>query len=164
MVLARVHRWDVFGTLTWSSVPSTLGGTKLLFAHLYGVSRSMGVPFRRLLWAVREERGEHTDRLHLHVLLGGFQYPPNVSDCFRLNSAWGSLPRCGWARHHIFNRSLNGVAYIVKCLSKEGTEGGDWYESGKFGSGSKLVLSDSVYRCVGGRRIGVLAPVSLALA
>lgn len=51
----------------------------------------------------------------------------------------------GMARVSIFDPTLNGEGYIVKCLG-EISDLGDVYESSKFGGDCELMPSKSVYR------------------
>ena len=51
----------------------------------------------------------------------------------------------GFARVREFNPQLNGVDYVTKCLGYE-LNGGDAYESAKFGGGTcDLMLSRAVW-------------------
>jgi len=133
---------------------------KLLFAFLYETAKMAGIPFRRLVWATRHEFGEKTGREHYHWLIGAAEWTPTLSDMFRLNALWDSLPKCGFSRNHAFDPRLCGVEYVTKCLSglalRDGL-GGDFYEGSKFTfRGAEVTLSNSLARAVGGRRVVVL--------
>lgn len=156
-IIAKYSGWQVFGSLTFrGEVPKLRQAERLMFCYLYKVARLSRVPFGKLVWVTRRELGEKTKRLHYHVLIGGLGQTPNVGLMFVLNQTWNKAPRCGFARHHIFNPLLNGVEYCTKCLSGVGTEGGDFYESQKFGfDGSELMLSNSLFRVIGGHRVVV---------
>lgn len=158
-ILVRYHSWRVFGTGTWSgSVPKEGLQRKVVFGFLYQTARLADLPFRKLVFALRHEMGEKTGREHLHWLIGSSEWSPSLSDCFRLNKLWESFPRAGMSRNHLFDARLNGIEYVTKCLSGSAfrdTLGGDFYEAGKFG-GSEVTLSNSLVRCVGGRRVCVL--------
>jgi len=159
MVLCRYRNWGVFGTGTWSStvVPNANQQRKLTFAFLYETADLAGIPFRRLVWALRHERGEQFGREHYHWLIGSAEWKPTLADMFRLNALWDSLPKCGFSRNHQFDARLNGVEYVTKCLSGSALRdglGGDFYEGSKFTNrGSEVTLSNSLVRAVGGRRI-----------
>jgi len=152
--LARCRDWKVFATLTWkgASVPSPVTQRKMLFAHLYRVAKLQKIPFRRLLWAVRQEKGEKTGRQHYHVLIGWRGPKATIGHCFTLNSNWTKLPKCGWARHFVYNPGQDAVGYITKGLS--GCFGGNRldesnYEAGKFGwDSSEVTLSEAFVRLV----------------
>ena len=162
IVLSRYRCWRVFGTGTWSStvVPSPIVQRKLLFAFLYETAKMAGIPFGRLVWATRHERGEQFGREHYHWLIGAKEWTPSLSDMFRLNELWDRQPRCGYARNHLFDPRLNGVEYVTKSLSGSAGRdslGGDFYEGSKFAlSGAEVTLSNSLGRSVGGRRVVAL--------
>lgn len=153
--LARCRDWKLFVTLTWSGEPPTSAGQRrLLFAHLYRIARTYRIPFRRLLWVVRQENGEQTNRPHYHVLIGWRGEKATISQCFTLNSLWQKTARsCGWARHYVYNPGEDCVNYITKGLS---TGLGDFrlaesnYEAGKFGwSKNDVTLSAALVRLIG---------------
>lgn len=153
--ISRFRGWQYFGTLTFAQpVPGLAASRKLVFAHLYRAAKLLKSPFSRLVWVLRAEHGEKTGRLHYHFLLGAGTLKPNLGLCFTLNNNWEKLPRCGIARHRIFDKSQNGAEYVVACLSGEDTAGADFYESMKFGTqGSDVTLSNSLCRVIGGRRV-----------
>ena len=155
--LARFSAWHYFCSLTYCGVePSESVARKLVFAHLYRTARLLDTPFRGLAWVLRVERGERTGRLHYHALIGGARKTPCLSLCFRLNALWDALPRCGHARHRLFDYHQNGASYVASCLSSEGTLGADFYESKKFGTvGCDVTLSNSLVRAIAGRKSDV---------
>lgn len=159
IILSRYRCWRVFGSGTWSSpvVPGPNVQRKLLFAFIYETAKMAGIPFRRLVWATRHEFGEKTGREHYHWLIGAEEWKPTLSDMFRLNALWDSLPKCGFSRNHQFDQRLNGVEYVTKCLSGSALRdslGGDFYEGSKFSlRGAEVTLSNALARSVGGRRI-----------
>lgn len=160
-LLSRYRDWRCFSTLTWSGqTPSAVAQKKLLFSYLYETKYVTGIPFSRLVWCSRHELGEVGGREHYHLLLGSNDWIPTLGQMFQLNQLWDSLPRCGFARHYIFDQSLNGVGYVTKCLTSRSTKdrrAADSYESGKFGHAeSQVTLSNSFGRLIGGRRVGVL--------
>jgi hypothetical protein len=153
--LARCRDWKVFVTLTWSGEPPTSAGQRrLLFAHLYRISRTFRIPFRRLLWVVRQEQGEKTLRPHYHALIGWRGEKASIGQCFALNSDWQKISRsCGWARHYVYNPGEDAANYITKGLS---VGLGDFrlaesnYEAGKFGwSQNDVTLSAALVRLIG---------------
>lgn len=157
-IMCSYRHWGIFGSLTFGvAIPSAGACRKQVFAHLYDSAKLLRVPFRRLVWAIRQEHGERGGRLHYHVLIGSYQANITPGHCFTLNSMWENRRGCGFARHHVFDKSLQGVAYVTKCLTGDSTVAGDFYESAKFGfESSDLTLSDSLLRVVGGRRVCVL--------
>lgn len=148
--IGRYQRWQFFVSLTFAGAePTETCARKLVFAHLYRTARLLRVPFGRLVWVLRVERGERLGRLHYHALIGGGVIKPTISHCFRLNALWDSLPRCGFARHRLYDGTQNGLAYVASCLSIQGSSGADFYESQKFGHyGTDVTLSASLVRCV----------------
>lgn len=161
--LSRYRDWRVFGTGTFSGrIPSETAQRKLVFAFLYEAAKIVEIPFGRLVWCTRRERGELGLRVHYHWLIGAVEWTPCLAECFMLNKAWDDLPRCGFSRNHIFNPALNGVEYITKCLSAPNaaqpvSSGGDYYEGEKFShGGAEVTLSNSLVRVVGGCRVRAL--------
>jgi len=152
--LARCGDWKVFATLTWKGAtpPPSTSQRKLLFAHLYRVARLQKIPFRHLLWVARKERGEKTHRPHYHVLLGWRGDNATIGDCFTLNSFWNRLPKCGFARHFVYNAGQDAVGYITKGLSGclgETRLGASNYEARKFGwSENEVTLSEAFMRLI----------------
>lgn len=157
-IMCAYRHWQVFGSLTFGvAIPPPVACRKQVFAQLYDSAELLGVPFRRLVWAIRQEHGERGGRLHYHVLIGTGETTATLTHCFQLNSMWEKRRGCGFARHHQFDQRLNGVDYVTKCLTRRDTLAGDSYESAKFGfDGSELTLSDSLHLVVGGRRVRVL--------
>lgn len=152
-VIARYGAWQYFCSLTFGGAePSQTCSRKLVFAHLYRVSRLLKVPFGRLVWTLRVERGERFGRLHYHALIGGGVVKPTIGVCFQLNALWDSLPKCGFSRHRLYDGSQNGLAYVTTCLGIPGSTGADFYESQKFGArGTDVTLSAALCRVVGDR-------------
>lgn len=162
IILSRCRLWRVFGTGTWSSpvVPGALQQRRLLYAFLYETAKMAGIPFGRLVWATRHERGEQFGREHYHWLIGAREWNPTKADMFRLNHLWDSLPRCGFSRNYAFDQKLNGVEYVSKCLSSSDTRdtvGAGFYETAKFAHcATDVTLSNALLRLVGGKRVRVL--------
>ena len=137
--LARIG-WQFFGTLTFKQerLPERVR-LAMWFAFARITAGKSQVHFRRLLWVLRQERGERFGRRHFHYLIGGL--PPGTvhpGECFAQMATWEKVGG-GMARVYVFDQSLNGLDYIAKCL-----DAGLAYETGKFGSGdSDLTLSHS---------------------
>jgi len=69
--LARIQ-WDFFATLTFAgNVPRTQIAYGLAFRWLQELAKVCGVPYKRLLIALRGEEGEKNGRFHFHCLVGG---------------------------------------------------------------------------------------------
>jgi hypothetical protein len=75
--LQKVH-WQFFGTLTFKSekLPERIR-LGMYFALIRRVCRWQKVPWRKCLWALRQESGEITGRLHFHFLLAGLPLSPS---------------------------------------------------------------------------------------
>src|ERR1035437_4303914 len=69
--LQRVH-WQFFGSLTFKSVkvPERVR-VSMFFALVRCLCRWHKVPFRKCVWALRQEPGEISGRLHFHFLIAG---------------------------------------------------------------------------------------------
>jgi len=139
--------------------------TTALFAWLRAAADSAGVPFEKLIWAMRAEEGGKTGRLHFHVLLAGLPRlqsgKRNVrSWCWMMIHAWKRL--CPYfaecevgkdllgesiretldvgARVEVvpFDSALPGVAYVLKA--------GQAWEMAKFGwSLDTVTLSRNIH-------------------
>lgn len=165
--LSRCSDWKVFATLTWDGVtpPPSTSQRKLLFAHLFRIARFQKIPFRRLLWVVRQEYGEKTFRPHYHVLFGWRGPRANIGQMFTLNSFWTKLPKAGFARHFVYNPGKDAVGYIMKglsgCLPEQRLEASN-YEAAKFGwSENEVTLGEAFIRLIGrsmNRRLGAEGP------
>lgn len=147
-VLNRI-RWQFFGTLTFKS--ERLSQRKryhMWYAFLRQSARHFRLPFHRLLWVLRDERGESTGRAHFHFLLAGLDRRNlNPSSCFWLMHQWEQL-RGGMARVSVFDPRLNGGSYILKDLAfNDSTLGGGFYESARFGcEACQLTIANSVWK------------------
>ena len=131
----------------------------MVFALLRKIAKPLRVHFKDVLWVLRLEDGELTNRRHFHVLIAGLpEYHVTIKSCFALMRTWEGLGG-GIARCRIFDPRLAGVDYILKCLTdgdwdqertgnQVGTtlDGANKYELGKFGSETvqQLTLSQSV--------------------
>ena len=69
--LARIQ-WDLFATPTFKGpVPRSNIAYGMAFRWLQEVAKDCGVPYKRLLIALRGEEGEKNGRFHFHCLVGG---------------------------------------------------------------------------------------------
>src|SRR5262245_22007392 len=143
--LARV-RWDVFGTLTFRSVPSTKIAYGRAWALMRRAAELVQRPYSQLLLALRAELGEMTGRFHFHFLLGGTQTCNAITLAHQLEHRWfGLLGQGAISKCRAYDRSRAGVAYVTKCLTK-GTWGANDYELRKFNLADTVTLSRSVFR------------------
>lgn len=134
---------------------------RLLFAHLYRTARTVRIPFHNLLWVVRQERGEKFGRPHYHALIGWKGDRANIGQCFALNSFWNRLPKCGFARHFVYEPGQDAVGYITKglsgCLSDQGRDylAASNYEASKFGlDWNEVEFSKALLRSIGRQQDG----------
>lgn len=145
--LARV-RWDVFGTLTFRSVPSPKKAYGRAWALMRQAAELVQRPYSQLLIALRAEHGELTGRFHFHYLLGGTQTRNTITLAHQLEHRWfglfgqGAISKC-----RPYDRSRAGVAYVTKCL-QAGTWGANRYELKKFDGADTVTLSRSVFRVI----------------
>lgn len=101
------------------------------FALARKACKNYGTYFPTSLWCLRQEAGEATGRKHFHFLFGGLPRKAiTEATCFALMAQWEKLGG-GMARVRVFNRALNGVGYVTKCLGA--SVGADVYEMNKFG-------------------------------
>lgn len=151
-IIQRYEAWGYFCSWTFQGrEPSLPAARSLVFAHLRRCANLFEIPFHRLAWAIRRERGEKFGRMHYHGLIGG---PVKVSrsHCFILNDTWEKLHTlCGMSRHRVFDHRMNGADYIAKCLSLGGDFGANHYEMSKFAKADELTLSVSLLNAVGCR-------------
>ena len=145
--LARL-RWDVFGTLTFRSVPTPKRAYGRAWALMRRAAELVQRPYSRLLIALRAEHGELTGRFHFHFLLGGTQTRNEITLAHQLEHLWyglfgqGAISKC-----RPYDRSRAGVAYVTKCLGQK-TWGANRYELGKFNLADTVTLSRSVFRVI----------------
>jgi hypothetical protein len=138
--------WQFFGTLTFKSVrlPERVR-LAMFFALVRRLCRWFKVPFRRCVWALRQEPGEIGGRLHFHVLIAGL--PPEavqVATCMSIKAQWERIGG-GMARVREYDSRQQGLEYTLKCLNM--TNGGaNLYEVGKFShSADEVMLSNSIW-------------------
>ncbi len=141
--LARI-RWDVFGTLTFRSVPSPKRAFGRAWAHLHQAAELVERPYSQLLIALRAELGEMGGRFHFHYLLGGTWARNSITLAHQLEHRWfGMFGQGAIAKCRAYDRSRAGVAYVTKCLS-QGTWGANEYELRKYNLADTVTLSRSV--------------------
>ena len=126
------HRWQFFGSMTWRACHLKAEGVrrKMQFEFLRKISSMSGVAWHQLEWVIREEFGEHTDRLHWHFLLNGL--PPGMvrsSTCMFLMGFYEGIGG-GMARIRTYDDRLSAASYMVKGLDGGGANS---YEVNKFG-------------------------------
>ena len=145
--LARVRR-DVFGTLTFRSVPSPKRAYGRAWAHLRHAADLSGQPYSRLLITLRAELGEMMGRFHFHYLLGGTNTRNEITLAHQLEHHWfGMFGQGAIAKCRAYDHSRAGVAYVTKCLTV-GTLGANEYELRKFNLADTVTLSSSVLRVI----------------
>jgi len=146
--------WQLFATLTFKSENlSDAVRLKMFFTLMRKQAKHFGVHFKSTIWCLRSERGEATGRKHLHALIAGF--PPHAqttATCFSFMRIWESLGG-GMARVSLYSPLLDGVGYVLKgCAAEHQRAGGDFYEAKKFGGTCDVMLSESVFKVIEGRR------------
>jgi len=145
--LARLQ-WDVFGTLTFRSVPSTKRAFGRAWAHLHHAAELSERPYSKLLIALRPELGELGGRFHFHYLLGGTQTRNEITLAHQLEHHWFGLSGQGAiAKCRAYDHSRAGVEYVTKCLT-EGTVGKNEYELRKFNLSDSVTLSRSIFKVI----------------
>lgn len=145
--LARI-RWDVFGTLTFRSVPSPKRAFGRAWAHMHQAAEIVGRPYSQLLIVLRAECGEMMGRFHLHYLLGGTWARNEITLAHQLEHRWyGLFGQGAIAKCRAYDHSRAGVAYVMKCLT-EGTWGANEYELRKFNLADTVTPSRSVIRVI----------------
>jgi hypothetical protein len=146
--------WQLFASLTFKSAKlADAVRMKMFFALMRKQAENFGVHFKKTIWCLRTEAGEATGRLHFHVLIAGFpQHAATTATCFSFMKIWEKLGG-GMARVTIYSPSLDGVGYVLKgCEAEYHRTGGDYYETQKFGKHCDVMLSESVFRVLAGRR------------
>lgn len=147
-------KWQFFASLTFKSEKLTDAvRVKMFFALMREQADNFGVHFKKTIWCLRTESGEATGRIHHHALIAGF--PPHArtaASCFAFMKIWEQLGG-GMARVHVYSPLLDGVGYVLKgCEAKWKRAGGDFYETRKFGGRCDVMLSESIFRVIEGRR------------
>jgi hypothetical protein len=145
ITLARIQ-WDIFATLTFAGerVPRANLAYGLAFRWLQELAKNCGVPYNRLLIALRGEEGEANGRFHFHCLVGG-TLTRNYHTLQR-QAEWLWKIQTGGARVDVrqYDRSLAGADYVCKCL------GANAYELNKYSFANTVTLSASVIRLIAG--------------
>jgi hypothetical protein len=145
--LARI-RWDIFGTLTFRSVPPSKIAYGRAWAFMRQAAELVQRPYSQLLIALRAEFGEMTGRFHFHFLLGGTQTRNAITLSHQLEHLWfGLFGQGAMSKCRVYDRSRAGVAYVTKCLGTL-TQGANEYELGKFNLADTVTLSRSVFRVI----------------
>jgi hypothetical protein len=154
ITLARIQ-WDIFATLTFAgTVPRTQIAYGLAYRWLQELAKVCGVPYKRLLIALRGEEGEFKGRFHFHCLVGGTATRNYHTLCHQAEHLWKIST--GGARVEVrqYDRALAGAEYVCKCL------GANQYEVDKYAFANAVTLSASVGRLItslderGDRRCG----------
>ncbi len=146
--------WQLFASLTFKSAKlADAVRMKMFFALMRKQAENFGVHFKKTIWCLRTEAGEATGRLHFHALIAGFpKHAATTATCFSFMKIWEQLGG-GMARVTIYSPSLDGVGYVLKgCETEYQRTGGDYYETQKFGKRCDVMLSESVFRVLAGRR------------
>jgi hypothetical protein len=146
--------WQLFASLTFKSAKLADGvRMKMFFALMRKQAENFGVHFKQTIWCLRTEAGEATGRLHFHALIAGFpEHAVTTATCFSFMKLWEKLGG-GMARVSVYSPSLDGVGYVLKgCEEEYQRLGGNYYETQKFGKRCDVMLSESVFRVVAGRR------------
>jgi hypothetical protein len=146
--------WQLFASLTFKSEKLADGvRMKMFFALMRKQAENFGVHFKKTIWCLRTEAGEATGRLHLHALIAGFpEHAVTTATCFSFMRIWEQMGG-GMARVTVYSPSLDGVGYVLKgCEAEYQRVGGDYYETQKFGKRCDVMLSESVFRVLAGRR------------
>jgi hypothetical protein len=114
----------------------------------------LALPFSKILWCLRRERGESTFRWHQHAVIAGLPPSAGERNCLALMSQWERLGG-GIARVSVYNSSLDRLDYILKGSGlTESTAtrwAGDYHELSKSGGSCDVTLSKSVCRYLGNR-------------
>jgi hypothetical protein len=146
--------WQWFATLTFKSERLTEAvRLKMFFALMRKQADNFGVHFPETIWCLRSEAGEATGRKHLHALIAGFpEHARTTATCFAWMRIWEGL-NGGMARVSLYSPSLDGVGYVLKGGEEiYQRAGGDYYETQKFGKNCDVMLSESIFKVIEGRR------------
>jgi hypothetical protein len=142
ITLARIQ-WDFFATPSFKgNVPHTNICYGMAFRWLQELAKVCGVPYNRLLIALRGEEGEKNGRFHFHCLVG--ETATRNYHTLEHQAEWLWKTISGGARVDVrqYDRSRAGADYISKCL------GANEYELGKYSFANTVTLSSSVRRCI----------------
>jgi hypothetical protein len=142
--LARIQ-WDIFATPTFKgTVPRANIAYGMAYRWLQELAKKCGVPYNRLLIALRGEVGEKNGRFHFHCLVGGTLSRNYHTLQHQAEHLWKI--QSGGARVDVrqYDRSLAGADYICECL------GANRYELNKYSFANTVTLSASVIRLIAG--------------
>jgi hypothetical protein len=140
--LARIQ-WDIFATPSFKgTVPRPHICYGLAYRWLQELAKTCGVPYKRLLIALRGEEGEKFGRFHFHCLVGGTA--TRNYHTLQHRAEWLWKVQTGGARVDVrqYDRSQAGAAYVAKCL------GANAYELNKYSFANTVTLSSSVIRLI----------------
>src|SRR5215469_12164602 len=140
--LARIQ-WDIFATPSFKgTVPRPHICYGLAYRWLQELAKTCGVPYKRLLIALRGEEGEKFGRFHFHCLIGGTATRNYHTLQHRAEWLWKIQSNGARVDVRQYDRSQAGAEYVVKCL------GANAYELGKYSFANTVTLSRSVYRLI----------------
>lgn len=145
--------WQFFSTLTLKTLrASESTRLKMFFALVRGLADNFGVHFFNVMWALRREKGEQTDRPHFHALIAGLpEHAVTLSTNFSLMREWENYGG-GIARVRVYDSRLAGVEYVLKGIDEAYSRAGaNWYELRKFSGACDVMLSMSLIRHVQNR-------------
>jgi hypothetical protein len=112
ITLARIQ-WDFFATPSFKgTVPRSNICYGLAFRWLQELAKVCGVPYNRLLIALRGEEGEKNGRFHFHCLVGGTA--TRNYHTLQHQAEWLWKIQSGGARVDVrqYDRSQAGAEYI----------------------------------------------------
>ena len=142
--LARIQ-WDVFATPTFKgNVPKPSIAYGMAYCWLQETAKVCGVPYNRLLIALRGEAGEKNGRFHFHCLVGGTATRNYHTLQHQMEHLWKISSNGARVDVRQYNRALAGADYVCKCL------GANQYELGKYSFANSVTLSASVIRLIAG--------------
>jgi hypothetical protein len=140
-------QWQFFCTFTFKTLEVTeTVWLKMYFAIMREQADNFGVHFLKILWVLRNEKGEITARPHFHALIAGLPTSAVThATCFSFMKIWEKHGG-GQARVRVYDPTLSGVGYVLKGVDEVYTAGANWYELGKFGMRCDVMLSMSLIR------------------
>ena len=141
--------FDIFGTLTWATVPPLSVQEKCIAELIRRVAKQVYQVKNHLdiLYAVRHEIGEKTGRHHQHIIIGAHRNRPTTNKttiAHQIKHIWETQvkakrsklhkPCVGFADIRQYDSLKAGAEYICKpAISAR-----DFYELNKFHDGFKL--------------------------
>ena len=142
--LGRIQ-WDLFATPTFrGTVPRSNIAYGMAFRWLQELAKVCGVPYNRLLIALRGEEGEKNGRFHFHCLVGGTATRNYHTLQHRAEWLWKIQSHGARVEVRQYDRALAGAEYVCKCL------GANAYELDKYSFATTVTLSASVSRLIAG--------------